>query len=108
MLADSPEPGVFRDMSPFERMNPHRERPFRTPPRGTAWSSRLSAALPWIFVVGMVTATLLPVRQWMHGTGDSQAARDSEMIWKTAGNSSVRHPVDVLRTIDGDTFEARV
>ncbi len=30
------------------------------------------------------------------------------MVWRRAGNSSVRHPVDVLRTIDGDTFEARV
>ena len=30
------------------------------------------------------------------------------MVWKRAGNPDVRHPVDVLRTIDGDTFEARV
>ena len=29
-------------------------------------------------------------------------------IWKRAGNPDVRHPVDVVRTIDGDTFEARV
>ena len=39
---------------------------------------------------------------------DSQAARDAETIWKRAGNPDVRHPVDVIRTIDGDTFEARV
>ena len=32
--------------------------------------------------------------------GDDLAAR--------AGNPDERHPVDVLRTIDGDTFEARV
>jgi len=31
-----------------------------------------------------------------------------EMIWKHAGNPEVHHPVDVIRTIDGDTFEARV
>ena len=30
------------------------------------------------------------------------------MIWRRAGNPDVRHPVDVIRTIDGDTFEARV
>ena len=30
------------------------------------------------------------------------------MIWKRAGNPEVHHPVDVIRTIDGDTFEARV
>jgi endonuclease YncB( thermonuclease family) len=79
----------------------------------------LSAALPWVFVVGVVAGTMLPVRQWVHWPfpvstessrlpSDSQAARDSEMIWKRAGNSNVRHPVDVIRTIDGDTFEARV
>jgi endonuclease YncB( thermonuclease family) len=27
---------------------------------------------------------------------------------EASGNPSVRHPVDVIRTIDGDTFEARV
>jgi endonuclease YncB( thermonuclease family) len=59
---------------------------------------------------------MLPVRQWLHwpfpvateSPGDSQLARDSEMIWKRAGNPGVRHPVDVIKTIDGDTFEARV
>ncbi len=30
------------------------------------------------------------------------------MIWKQAGNPELRHPVDVIRTIDGDTFVARV
>ena len=34
--------------------------------------------------------------------------QDSEVIWRHAGNPDERHPVDVLRTIDGDTFEARV
>jgi len=67
-------------------------------------------------VIGIAVATMLPLRRWVHWpapTGsylpsDSQAARDSETVWKTAGNSSIRHPVDVIRTIDGDTFEARV
>lgn len=30
------------------------------------------------------------------------------MAWKREGNSEVRHPVEVIRAIDGDTFEARV
>jgi endonuclease YncB( thermonuclease family) len=48
------------------------------------------------------------VRRWLPNSADSQAARDAEMVWKRAGNSDMRHPVDVIRTIDGDTFEARV
>lgn len=88
---------------------------YRTQRRGPTrrW---FSAALPWVFVLGVAAATMLPVRQWMHRLlpadwsypVDSQAARDAEMIWKRAGNPEVRHPVDVIRTIDGDTFEGRV
>jgi endonuclease YncB( thermonuclease family) len=96
-------------MSPFERINTYR-RP---------WGGRFSAALPWVFVVGVAAGTLLPVRPWPHwpvpvSTGSSQlpiqsqAARDSATVWKRAGNPDVRHPVEVIRTIDGDTFEARV
>jgi endonuclease YncB( thermonuclease family) len=63
-------------------------------------------------VAGVVAGTMLPVRHWLHRpsshSADSQAARDAEMIWKRAGNPDVHHPVDVIRTIDGDTFEARV
>lgn len=66
--------------------------------------------------MGVAAGTLLPLRQWLHWpasvssqpSADSQAARDAEMIWRRAGNPGVRHPIDVLRTIDGDTFEARV
>ena len=65
-----------------------------------------------MFVFGVVAGTMLPVRHWLHWpslhSADSQAARDAEMIWKRAGNPDVHHPVDVIRTIDGDTFEARV
>ena len=65
-----------------------------------------------MFVIGVAAVTMLPVRQWMHGllpgSADSQAARAAEMVWKRAGSPDVRHPVDVIRTIDGDTFEARV
>ncbi len=73
-------------------------------------------ALPWLFVLAVVAGTMLPVRHWVHwrfphavdSPADNQAARDAAMVLKRAGNPDVRHPVDVLRTVDGDTFEARV
>jgi endonuclease YncB( thermonuclease family) len=70
-----------------------------------------------VFVLGVAAGTMLPVRHWAHwplphaaqsSRPDSSAARDAEIVWKRAGNPDVRHPVDVIRTIDGDTFEARV
>jgi endonuclease YncB( thermonuclease family) len=92
-------------MSPYERINTYSSR------RGR-WRRWISAALPWVFVAGVVAGTMLPVRHWLHRPSshfaDSQAARDAEMIVKRAGNPDVHHPVDVIRTIDGDTFEARV
>jgi endonuclease YncB( thermonuclease family) len=78
------------------------------------WRRRFSAALPWVFVLGMAAGAMLPMRRWAHwlpaGTEANQtpAARDAETIWKRAGNPAVRHPVDVLHGIDGDTFAARV
>ena len=77
------------------------------------WRRRVSVALPWVFVLGIAAGTMLPARRWMHGlppasTWRQNPLRDSDVIWKRAGNPSVRHPVDVIRTIDGDTFEARV
>jgi endonuclease YncB( thermonuclease family) len=99
-------------MYPYERVAAYRRLSYQKP-----WRGRLSAALPWIFVLGVVAGTMLPVRHWVHrlvpvSTDSSQlpgwVARDSETIWKHAGNPEVRHPVDVIRTIDGDTFEARV
>jgi endonuclease YncB( thermonuclease family) len=77
----------------------------------------MSSALPWLFVLAVVAATLLPAGRWWHAWKfgdsshppvDSAAARDSEMVWKRAGDPAVHHRVDVIRTIDGDTFEARV
>jgi len=94
-------------MSPFERINAYRG---RAPSPGRPWRRRFSALLPWIFIFGVAAATL----QWLkpasvsQPSADSQAARDAEMVWRQAGDPGVRHPVDVLRTIDGDTFEARV
>jgi endonuclease YncB( thermonuclease family) len=73
----------------------------------------VSAALPWVFVLGMAAGIMLPARRWMHrplpaSTWSQNPPGDTDAIWRRAGNPSVRHPVDVIRTIDGDTFEARV
>ena len=102
-------------MSRYERINPYRA---PRSPRGP-WRRRFSAALPWVFVFGVAAGTMLPVRHWVHWpfphrtdssspSADSPAARDAEMVWKRAGSPDTRHPVDVIRTVDGDTFEARV
>jgi len=96
-------------MSPFGRVNTYRT-PHRRP-----WRRRFSAALPWLFVLAVAAGTMLPVRHWVHwrfphaadSPADSQAARDAEMIWKRAGNSDVHHPVDVIRTVDGDTLKVQ-
>jgi len=89
-------------MSPYFRTNPVRIA--RLP-----WRSRL---WPWVFVLGVAAGSMLPARHWLLGPGSPPASQatdhDSEMVWRRAGNPSVRHPVDVLYTIDGDTFEGRV
>src|SRR5229473_8544679 len=94
-------------MSPYERINTHRPSISRGP-----WRRRFSAALPWVFVLGVAAGTMLPVRHWIHlpvpHSANGLPGQDSEIIWRRAGNPDVRHPVDVIRTIDGDTFEARV
>jgi endonuclease YncB( thermonuclease family) len=74
---------------------------------------RLSSVLPWVFVLGVAAGAMLPLGHWLHWPWwtppASQAVRnDSETVWRRAGNPAVRHPVDVLYTVDGDTFEARV
>jgi endonuclease YncB( thermonuclease family) len=64
-----------------------------------------------VFVLGVAAGTMLPLRQWTHWPIPHSADRqlqDNDAIWRRAGNPDVRHPVDVIRTIGGDTFEARV
>jgi endonuclease YncB( thermonuclease family) len=86
-------------------------------------SRRWIALFPVIFVLGLAGGTLLPVRPWAPGPvaapynqlrqqietpTQPSAARGGYTVWKRAGNAEARHPVEVIRTIDGDTFEARV
>ena len=93
--------------------NPARSSP--RPPwsraRAVSWSGR--RLLPWVFVVGIAVGSALPLRHWARTVlhVDVPAATDSaetEAIWRRAGQTGARYPVDVLRIIDGDTFEARV
>ena len=87
-----------------------------TPSYRRGWRSRIFPILPWVFVLGVAAGTMLPLRDWTRTWLPRQQApaeqsprdRDSETIWRRAGNPAIRHAVDVIRTIDGDTFEARV
>jgi endonuclease YncB( thermonuclease family) len=90
-------------------------RGINTPHIGRSWRSRLVSVLPWMFVLGVAAGSLLPVGNWKSHLGlpektaeEMQRERDSEMVWRRAGNPNTRHAVDVLRTVDGDTFDARV
>lgn len=64
-----------------------------------------------MFVVGIVVAVVFTSRhgmnwQFPHVT-DGQS-RDAEIVLQQGGHPDRREPVDVVRTIDGDTFLARV
>jgi len=74
----------------------------------------MAAILPWIFVLGVAAGSMLPaVRHWHERGGVSaphtQAdADDASVLWSRPGQLDARHPAEVLRTVDGDTFEAHV
>ena len=57
----------------------------------------------------VAAVAMLPIRQWLHlprwNDGRSQ---EFDTIWRPAGNLDRHRSVDVIHTIDGDTFEARV
>lgn len=64
-----------------------------------------------MFVVGIVVAVVLTLRHgtnWLAPYPADERAQDAEIILQHAGNPDSRLPVDVVRTIDGDTFLARV
>ena len=93
-------------MPPHDRINPT-----RPSFRGSPFGPRFSGLLPWMFVVGIVFAITLSFRHGMNWRVPHSAdgsARDAEVILQRTGSPDDRHPVDVIRTIDGDTFVARV
>lgn len=62
--------------------------------------------LPWIFVAAVLAAGALPIRHWLHW--NERSSQEFETVWRPAGDLSQHRSVEVIRTIDGDTFEARV
>lgn len=78
----------------------------------------LHGSPPWllglIFVTGVGAGTVIPVRDhlpWHRASTasvNSPAPSPPPVPWSRDGNPGVRHSVDVVRVIDGDTFEARV
>lgn len=65
--------------------------------------------LPWIFIVVVAAVAMLPIRHWLHlPRWDESRSQEFETVWRPAGNLDRHRAADVLRTIDGDTFEARV
>jgi endonuclease YncB( thermonuclease family) len=71
----------------------------------------MSAAMPWVFVLGLAAGTMLPVKRWLPflpGADQTEAARDSEAIVRRAGNAEARYSIEMRYAIDGDTFGARV
>ena len=84
---------------------------YRPPYGGSPFGRRFSGLIPWMFVVGVVMAVVLTFRVgtgWRVPHRDESQSRDAVIVLREAGNPEVRRPVDVIRTIDGDTFLARV
>lgn len=94
------------------------DRPLHYPSRHTAAGSP-----PWlfglVFIAGLAIGTLIPLRGHVPrelpraavptGYPASQNPMPpASMTWSREGNPSVHHSVEVVRVIDGDTFEARV
>jgi endonuclease YncB( thermonuclease family) len=93
-------------MLPNDRINT-----FRPAFRGSPFGRRFSGLLPWLFVVAVVLAIMWPGR---HGVSPpiphppDGGSQDAEIVLQRAGEPGIHHAVDVIRTIDGDTFVARV
>jgi endonuclease YncB( thermonuclease family) len=78
---------------------------------GSLFGRRFSGLLPWMFVVGVVVAVVLTFRHganWPIPHGVDSRSQDAEIILQRSGNPDSRQSIDVIRTIDGDTFLARV
>jgi endonuclease YncB( thermonuclease family) len=78
--------------------------------------ARFGPVLPWVFIIGVAIGTIFGNRYWRHFIPHlplppihaPSPSFDSDSAWRGVGNAAGPRPVTVLRTIDGDTFEARV
>lgn len=65
-----------------------------------------------IFVAGVAAGTVIPGRDRLPWNGASAASAPippaTPMNWSRDGHAGVRHSVEIVRVVDGDTFEARV
>ena len=64
-----------------------------------------------VFVTGLALGTLIPARGHFAETQTTISAvppSPPAQTWSRDGNPAVRHAIEVVRVIDGDTFEARV
>ena len=96
------------------------DRPFhRTALLSLPGYRRVSGAPVWllglIFVIGIAVGAAIPGRDRLPWAGASGRSAERSVsppsppaAWSRDGNTTVRHAVEVLRVIDGDTFEARV
>ncbi len=77
--------------------------------------ARFGPVLPWVFIIGVAIGTIFGNRYWgrfviLHLPPIHAPSRsfESDSPWRNAGSLYGARPATVLRTIDGDTFEARV
>lgn len=92
----------------------------RTAPASLPGHRVVSGAPVWllglILVIGIAIGTVIPGRDRLPWRGPSERSAAPSAsppslpspIWSRDGNTGVRHSVEVVRVIDGDTFEARV
>jgi len=96
------------------------DRPFHRTARLSLPGHRpVSGAPVWllglILVIGIAIGTVIPGRDRLPWAGVPEQSGERSVsppsppaTWSRDGNTAVRHAVEVLRVIDGDTFEARV
>jgi endonuclease YncB( thermonuclease family) len=88
---------------------PDRINPYRHSFSGSPFGRRFSGLLPWMFVIAVVLAIAWPHRHVANWPVPHPIDKgDADVILQRSAHGDARHAVDVIRTIDGDTFVARV